>query len=106
MGECEGKSDDEDGEHGSSLIEEGDEWSYDNHGSKEAGHDNHRLEEGAATILSRNLGVEVDGELVVYGKLHQHPEGESTGEEEAGEGAQQCELILDDGDSHDGKREQ
>ena len=101
MGECEGESYAEDDEQGSGFIEQCDEGLYNEYRAKEPCHDNHRLEKAAAAVLARQLGVEVERELIVYGQLHQHPEGESASEKETGQSAEERDLALRDGEYHD-----
>ena len=94
MCEREAKTDSKDDEHGGGLTEEGYEGAYDDDWAEEACHDNHRLEEGAATVLTCHLGVEVKSELVVYSELHNYPEGEATGKEEAGKIIDELEAVV------------
>ena len=103
MSQCKSETDDKNDKHSGGLTEESNERAYHDDGAKETSHDDHRLEEGAAAVLARHLGIEVDGEFIVYGKLHQHPEGKSTGKEEAGKGTQQRQLSLGNGNEHDAK---
>ena len=86
MGERETESYGKDDEQGCGFVEQCDEGLHNEYRTKESCHDNHRLEKAAAAVLARKLGVEVECELIVYGQLHQHPEGEAAGEEEAGQG--------------------